>query len=254
MKVGKFLMAFVFSLIFMIGNCFAMKFSRPVEMGLIPISDFVERFEDGDDTLYHVGRFGDGKDALYIHYRDGNGIRLQFNTEDYTENSANEVLKNPQEEAVDEENVFPATYLDYSDEYYYFGSENPKNTVALKIYPFVSSLRNIYKISSDGNITFYLIWEEFTSDPGGCYYLFGKLKNEKWIKFFDTDSVKEKHPLPGGAFLNGKFTVREDTITFTFEAWRKVANSEQMTRVKLGELRCKWNEKSQNFKFKQVKY
>ncbi len=229
MKVGKFLVAFMFSLIFMAQSCFAMKFSKPVEIGQIgfPIQaqihglivtgtssndgkarseHYSSRFIVGEvDKTYTKGtaRWGDGEDALYCKYN-------------------------------------------HDERYIKFGG---KNNYVIET---VTTYQHIFKINTDSGITLYNIWL-FSGYKN--FNIIGRQKDGKWVSYIDCEKIAQTYfgghiayKQRGGVdYDEPKF--QNDTIIVTYKNY-----SDMGQIINQGEFRFKWNDAAQWFGVEQVIY
>lgn len=149
-------MCFLFS-----GNCFAMEFSQPVEIGKLGIMQaggggvYVEGADYNSGKFYTkyrrdnthgyekgVARFGNEEDALYVHYSYGEYLRL--------------------------------------------GGKDIKNTIDDNIL-----ISTIYRIKSDEGITLYSIYK--TYGPEADYFIIGRRADGRFIKYIDTEEITKRY-------------------------------------------------------------
>lgn len=229
MHLNKILLFFLVMIVLSTENCFAMTFSKPVEIGKVaspPMSGFRitgATFNNGDILKASVNeygkgiaRFGNGSDALYFHY--------------------NSYLKS----------------AELREKGSLFGAENVNNTCSI---PLVEVSCTIQKISTDNGVILYLfILNE--SDRNGLNYIFlGKQKDGKFVKFIDFkqtvinyfgDENRYKYiPTHSSKDDNGIY-FSDDTILIRYYK-RPIDKA-------IGEFRFKWDDSAQWFGIEQVVY
>ena len=220
----KKILFFTLMLMFIASNCFAMKFSQPVEIGWIGWSQrgggfYCENsfYNDGNYKVEYynnkkrikgekgIAGFGNNSNALYVHY-------------DY-----NNVKKN-------------------HDDTVYIGGKNLNNTIPIKI------LNDwIYKIDSDSGITIYAI--RFFYGPDSEFTIIGKKNDGTFIKYIDTRDISKKYfgiNTEGGAspIVYNIPKSEGDTIIISYDNKNK----------KNGEFKFKWDEAAQWFSVEQIIY
>ena len=239
----------VFGILFLMmifsANCFAMSFSQPVKTGFKIIKtqagggmivenatqnngDFYKRTYNGKTTVY------DGKNGKA---RYGKGVARWGNGAD----------------------ALFAHYNYYSkDSNVYFGGQDVKNTVSLNpINPM--SVEEIYKISTNEGITFYMIHTSYDLADETWWNLIGRRKDGVWVKYFSSLDITKKYFGQQGNVWNGlaiccdDFRVNGDTIVIEYSRYHK--NSGQRGNlVKEGEFQFKWDDKAQWFGVEQIIY
>ena len=235
-------------LLMMSVNCFAMTFSHPLKTGFKIIKtqagggmivesatqnngDFYKRTYNGKTTVY------DGKNGKA---RYGKGVARWGNGTD----------------------ALFAHYNYYSkDSNVYFGGNDVKNTIPINSMIFGEE---IYKISTNEGITFYMIHTSYDLPDETWWTLIGRRKDGVWIKYFDSDSVTEKYfgksaragyanVWNGLSICCDDFRVKGDTIVIEYSRYHK--NSGQRGNlVKEGEFRFKWDDVAQWFGIEQIIY
>ena len=165
-------------LIMLVSNTtFAMTFSQPVKTGFKIIKtqagggmivenatknngDFYKRTYNGKTTIY------DGKNGKALY---GKGVARWGNEND----------------------ALFAHYNFYAkDSNVYFGGNDVKNTIPINSMIFGEE---IYKISTNEGITFYMIHTSYDLPDETWWTLIGRRKDGVWVKYFDSDSVTEKY-------------------------------------------------------------
>lgn len=224
MKVGKFLTAVIFAIIFMAGNCFAMTFSQPEKIGLfcfINLRNGIEILgESHVDEIPNpimfkanipygtkgVEQINSGADALYVHYDTTN--RKYYK--------------------------------------YLFGGKEINNTFEGK---FVQGL--IYKISTNSNITLYYIESGYDIPEDDQHTIYGRRADGKFVKYIDTSDLVQKYFGANQGYWLKKLTVAGDVISIYYELFYK---GNYRTPTEKGEFRFKWDEAAQWFSVEQVQY
>lgn len=144
------------------GNCFAMQFSQPIEIGIAGYQqaggggvmikgatynngNYYKRFTKNNKKGYEKGvaRYGNGEDALYVHYNFGkNDLR--------------------------------------------FGGKDINNTI-VNDYLIIQ----MYKINSDEQITLYPLYN--TYGPELNYIIIGRRADGKFVKYIDTNEITKRY-------------------------------------------------------------
>ena len=231
------------ALIIFSSNCFAMTFSQPVKTGFKIIrtqagggiivenatqnnGDFYKRTYNGKTTVY------DGKNGKALYgkgvARWGNGMDALF-----------------------------AHYNYYSkDSNVYFGGNDVKNTIPINSMIFGEE---IYKISTNEGITFYMIHTSYDLPDETWWTLIGRRNDGVWVKYFSSLDITKKYFGQQGNVWNGlsiccdDFRVKGDTIVIEYSRYHK--NSGQRGNlVKEGEFQFKWNDAAQWFGIEQIIY
>jgi len=212
MKVERFLATVILAVFFMAGNCFAMKFSQPIEIGRIfhtPSSGIIIRKADAisgnsnrtfqDEKTYDkfTARWGDEVNGIYCHW-----------------------------------DKYPPN----------FGGRNEFFPVQMMVDASIQQIKN------NENMPLYMVVITGSDIRNIIFYLIGKQQDGKWVKYFDTQTIKQNYPLTRMGYLNEKFSVRDDTIII---AYGQIQN---MNQTSIGEFRFKWDEAAQWFSVEQVKY
>ena len=232
-------------LLIMSANCFAMRFSQPLETGFSIIKtqvgggtivknatqnngDFYKRTYNGQTIVFDgkgknnlvkygkgVASFGKGADALFAHY------------DSYSKDSK-----------------------------VYFGGQNIKNTIPIDsmIYG-----EEIFKIATDEGITFYMIHTSYDLPDETWWTLIGRRKDGVWVKYFSSLEVTKKYFGKQGNVWNGlsiccdNFRVNDDTIIIEYSRYNK-NSGKRGNPIKEGEFRFKWNDSAQWFGVEQIIY
>lgn len=229
MNVLRILMTLTVAVIFMVGNCSAMEFSQPVQIGNFgfPIQAQIHGFvikgathiegtyrnendvsrEAGQISKTYVNgiaQFGEGTDALFAKY--------DFNAKGGTQ----------------------------------FGGKNAY------IVNWNESYSDILKIETNGGITLYVLYHEYCTSH---LNIIGKQKDGKWVSFIDSKKVsdmyfngKDGYKLKGGVIYE-KPKCQGDTIIIPYRRW-----DWNTTPGLEGEIRLKWDEKAQWFGIEKVVY
>ena len=214
MKVVSFLVTVLLAMFFVVGDCLAMTFSEPVEIGNIfhtPSTGIVIRKADyisgnskgifqGEKTYgKFTARWGNESDGIYCHWE-----------------------KYPPQ----------------------FGDENIFGSFPVKMTVFCE----IYQIKNEELPALYMLVITGSDIRGTEFYLIGKQKDGKWVKYFDTESIKQNYLLPRMGYLDEKFYVRNDTIIIP------CGQMQNMNKISIGEFRFKWDDAAQWFSVEQIKY
>ena len=144
------------------GNCFAMQFSQPVEIGRLGLLHgggngvfFNNASYNDGDIAYRKGKtiaygkglacFGNGADALYVHY-------------------------------------------DYYSEVgiFYFGGKDIANTVSDNFIIF-----DVFKINTDEGITIYPLYK--VHGPEFDYFIVGRRADGRFVKYIDTRELTKRY-------------------------------------------------------------
>ena len=125
------------------------------------------------------------------------------------------------------------------------GSENIQNTI-----PVASHINGpLYCIKSDGGIIFYMIHTGYDIHEDDGYIIFGKCQDGRFVKYFDTNNLRENY---FGDYLSiawGDISFQGDIIKIVYEKRTSGYNYTQ-----IGEFRFKWDDKAQWFGIQQVIY
>ena len=126
-----------------------------------------------------------------------------------------------------------------------FGDKNPTNTVGIDVGHAGSG---IIRIRTDEGITFYAI------DFGykyGAFYIIGKRKDGKWIKYIDSHVINEKYfgkhlyYADAPMYCDEPIYCQGDTIIVPYKIIKNNAR---------GEFRFKWDERAQWFGVEHIVY
>lgn len=226
MKVGKFLLALIWALFFMVENCCAMQFSQPVKVGRFyteidhPTGFYMEGETSNNGTRATryakytrnygwekgVAVFGSGDDALHIHY------------------------------GYDSEGMLKC------------GGENISNTVGIA----VGHTGTIKKILTNKGVTLYSVRFAYCTSH---LTIIGKRNDGKWIKYIDSKEIsktyfggKDGYKEDNGVIYDNP-TCNGDTIIIKYYRWHWKGMSEAE-----GEIRLKWDDKAQWFGIDKVTY
>ncbi|WP_304066054.1 hypothetical protein [Megamonas hypermegale] len=204
----RFLGLMMFICLLFSGNCFAMQFSQPVQIGAFgqfPNQGFTfyygtiinsgVYFDENDEEKGYkkgIARMGDGKDALYFHY-------------------------------------------DLDKDIFKFGDKDIKNTLDRKYFVY-----NVYKINTDAEIVIYPI------NPPLMYTFIAKMPNGKFIKYIDTEEITKKYFKYENIedISYGDLKVQDNILTMRY--FRKDKNLHEDEFFE-GKIYLKWNDEKQNF-------
>ena len=76
---------------------------------------------------------------------------------------------------------------------------------------------SIEKIKNSKNMPLYIIIVGNSDIRGTNFYLIGERPDGKWVKYFDTNTIKQSYPLPPKSYLSIKYSVRGDTVIIPYE-------------------------------------
>lgn len=240
----KKILGVLFLLMIFSVNCFAMTFSQPIKTGfsvrrlqtggmaIINATqndgDFYKMTHNGKVTIYD----GKGKNNSV---RYGKGVARFGNGADSLYAHYNYYLK---------------------DSNVYFGGPDRKNTVPINSMVFDEE---IYKISTNEGIIFYMIHTSYDLPDETWWTLIGRRKDGVWVKYFETLAITKKYFGQQGNVWNGlsiccdDFRVKGDTIVIEYSRYHK--NSGQRGNlVKEGEFQFKWDNVAQWFGVEQIIY
>ena len=210
----RFLGLMMFICLLFSGNCFAMQFSQPIEIGEAGIMQaggggvyidgadynsgkFYTKYRKDNRRGYEKGvaRFGNEKDALYLHY------------------SYREYLK--------------------------IGGQDINNTMSDNIL-----ISTIYKIKSDEGITLYPIYK--TYGPEFDYFIIGRRADGRFVKYIDTREITKRYfgwDVYGASPATYKnLTAQGDTLIMRYH-YRNRANR----TITEGRFIFKWDDNAQWF-------
>lgn len=234
MKMKRIITIIVLNLLLITSNCLAIHLSQTQEIGMVYGPEHTGGFEikgadynngnkifDGhikSDDIFGRGiaRFGSGDDALYVHYNAYTD--KSYISEDYTQNSCR------------------------------FGGRDFANTIANAI-----DYCTISRISTDGDIMFYLLLNGGGVAQYANYVLIGRRADGKFVKYFDTNDVRMAYLGIDGqrnSLLKKQYTIG-DTLVIEYEYTSDYKN---IHSKKYGEFRFKWDDKAQWFGVEQVVY
>lgn len=234
-------------------NCLAMTFSQPIKTGFslcfsqagggISVEnatensgDFYKRKYNGKTIIYD-GSGKNGSRALYGKgiARWGNGIDALYAHYD--------------------------AYNIRNDANIHFGDKNISNTVPISAFIFGEE---IFKITSDIGITFYMIHTSYDLPDETWWTLIGRRTDGVWVKYFDSDSVTVKYfgesaragranVWEGKSICCDNFRVTGDTMVIEYSRYYKNVGK-RGELIKKGEFRFKWDTMAQWFSVKHVVY
>ena len=202
------------------GNCFAMQFSQPIEIGGIGVMQaggggiYVDGADYNDGKFYTkyrkdntrgyekgIAGFGNGKDSLYVHYKY---------------------------------NVY---------EGFYFGGKDKNNTIKDDFPRY-----DIYKMNTNENITIYILSKIY--GPEFDYLIIGKRADDKFVKYIDTREITKRYFGWNGEsaspVMYRNLSVQNDTLTMEYQRY---GNKQRIQ----GKFYFKWDDKAQWFGIAQGK-
>lgn len=167
----------------------------------------------GHKTVYDKGtaKYSNGMDALYFHYNTGRY----------------------------------AGGIKYDKSYSKFGAENIENTIQVDI-----MMPELFKISSDENITLYVIKDSDDLPEENSYMVIGRRADGVWVKYIDTKMFVGDYLGRNGYDL-GDMIVENDIIrlfykTYDYHRWQNTTSK--------GEFCFKWDDAAQWFSIEQIIY
>lgn len=198
------------------GNCFAMQFLQPIEIGAVGIMQsggggvsidganynsgkFYTKYRKDNTRGYEKGiaRFGDGEDALYLHY----------------------------------------SYRGYLK----FGGQDINNTIEDNIL-----ISTIYKIKSNEGITLYPIYK--TYGPEFDYLIIGRRADGRFVKYIDTREITKRYFGWNGNSVSPivylDIYTQGDTLILPYYHLKNIKSK--------GEFHFKWDNKAQWFSVEQI--
>lgn len=228
-------------------NCLAMTFSQPVKTGFsvwwlqagggMSVNgasenkgDFYKREYNGKTIIY------DGSDRNGS-IRYGKGIARWGN-------------------GIDSLYAHYNAYNIKNDANIHFGDKNINNTVPINAFVFGEE---IFKITSDIGITFYIIHTSYDLPDEKWWTLIGRRTDGVWVKYFDSLNVTEKYFGKQGNVWEGKsiccdnFRVNGDTMVVEYSRYHKNIGK-RGEFIKKGEFRFKWDEAAEWFGVEHVVY
>lgn len=230
MKFGKFLVILSVAMFFLSGNCSAMEFSQPVEIGRItapPIGGFyIEKatYNDGNVLNSKINEYGKGT----AHFGNGNDI-LYF---------------------------YYDSYLRYPEPRCKFGLKDTKNTVVLELGETSSTIQ---KINSNNGVVLY-VFTIYEGDIRGMNFIvLGKQMDGKFVKFIDFKQIIMNQFGEGNKYRYfPTYTSKDDkgiyfgkdSIVIKYSTYSRELKQE----LRIGEFRFKWDDAAQWFSVEQIKY
>ena len=198
------------------GNCFAMQFLQPIEIGAVGIMQsggggvsidgadynsgkFYTKYRKDNTRGYEKGiaRFGDGEDALYLHY----------------------------------------SYRGYLK----FGGQDINNTIEDNIL-----ISTIYKIKSNEGITLYPIYK--TYGPEFDYLIIGRRADGRFVKYIDTREITKRYFGWNGNSVSPivylDIYTQGDTLILPYYHLKNIKSK--------GKFHFKWDNKAQWFSVEQI--
>lgn len=198
------------------GNCFAMQFSQPIEIGQIGVIQVGggilvdnafynngSRYNKKNDTDRYgkgIAGFGEKNNALYVHY-------------DY----------------YNERDIF------------YFGDKDKNNTIEDKFLHF-----KLYKINTNEGITIYLLYKSYGSEAN--YLIIGKRADGRFVKYIDTNELSQRYFGWNGKSISPiiypKLYTQNDILVIEYQRY----GNKQLIK---GKFYFKWDDNAQWFGVKQ---
>ena len=197
-------------------DCFAMTFSQPVKIGEIVYRGGLDITGATNIKDYStVKRFGLYDKGIA---RFGKSLHLYFNREYYEQNFKSA-------KTLDD-------HINLQNKVSRFGGIDVKNSVPIFVF---AGGTEIYQIKNDGGIELYL--SKSGTGAGDSFEVFGTTKEGKWVKYFNVHDAKKNFGIPRDEWFS-KFFTFGDTIIIQYHPQRS---------RNTGELRYKWDEKTQWF-------
>ena len=213
-------------------NCFAMIFSQPINTG-----------------------------GSIMFMQAGGGMRITnatYNDGDFYRNNRNMYGKGMARFGNGED----ALYVHYNaynisnDDKVYFGGKDMRNTVPIESFVFGEE---IFKITTNESITFYMIHTSYDLPDETWWTLIGRRKDGVWVKYFESAEIEKKYFSSHGNVWEGQsiccdnFRVNGDTIIIEYSRYHKNLGKHG-NLIKEGEFRFKWDDSAQWFGVEQVVY
>ena len=213
-------------------NCFAMIFSQPINTG-----------------------------GSIMFMQAGGGMRITnatYNDGDFYRNNRNMYGKGMARFGNGED----ALYVHYNaynisnDDKVYFGGKDIRNTVPIESFVFGEE---IFKITTNESITFYMIHTSYDLPDETWWTLIGRRKDGVWVKYFESAEIEKKYFSSHGNVWEGQsiccdnFRVNGDTIIIEYSRYHK-NSGKHGNLIKEGEFRFKWDDATQWFGVEQVVY
>lgn len=223
------IMAILMLFILITGNCSAVQFSSLESVGTIVASNIGGfEFRGGIFNKGTLSKYGKGKTVYGSGTaRLGNGrdaFYFHYDIGDYKRN-------------------IPTTML--------FGNESKSNTIPVKLL-----FANVFKIGSNEDITLYLIHDTYDLEEESWYTLIGNRKDGRWVKYFDTETVRKSFFGKSGdwglAFY--KADIKGDEIIIHYKRNIQGKPLSKNNANEKGEFRFKWDDKAQWFGVEKVVY
>ena len=211
-------------LILMVGNCYAMQFSQPQEIGWFGIAqagsggggfviknasqnsrNYFTKYRKDNRQSYEKGvaKFGNGVDSLYVHYNVNNS-------------------QNPIQ----------------------VGGAEKANTI-----PGFSLTEKVLKVSTDEGITIYALIFEY--GPESDFTIIGRQKDGKFVKYIDTVDITTKYfgwnKQGASPIVYNNLQTAGNTLVLSYARGGFPRNT-------IGEFRFKWDNAAQWFGIEQVVY
>jgi len=198
------------------GNCFAMQFSQPIEIGQIGTIQVgggisvknafynngsqYNRKNDPDRYGKGIAGFGEKDNALYVHYD-------YYNARDT----------------------------------FYFGDKNKNNTIKDNFLYF-----QLYKINTNEGINIYSLYKSY--GPEFDYLIIGRRADGRFVKYIDTREITKRYFGWNGEsaspVMYRNLSVQNDTLTMEYQRY---GNKQRIQ----GKFYFKWDDKAQWFGIKQ---
>ena len=209
----RFLGLMMFICLLFSGNCFAMQFSQPVEIGRISTvrggvtivnatyndGNYWREFDKNNTKSYEKGMagFGTGNDMIYVHYDLYEG--------------------------------------------FYFGGKDKNNTIEDSFQSY-----DIYKVNTNENIVIYPLVKIY--GPEFDYLIIGRRADGRFVKYIDTREITKRYFGWNGEsaspVMYRNLSVQNDTLTMEYQRY---GNKQRIQ----GKFYFKWDDKAQWFGIKQ---
>lgn len=224
MHLNKILLVFLVMIVMSMENCFAMTFSLPEKIGRIgnfdqcPYSGFIiEGASYNDGIKYIPTRDYQYKDKIvYVKgtARFGNGEDAIYCYYDFNKDTSEDKKK--------------------------FGGKNQY------VYMTDSFYRDISKIKTDEKLTLYYLDYSYKYTH---FAVIGRFAGEKWVKFFDSESLNNKYFGRNNFPHYEKIKCEGDTLIIQYKEGYPSKNKNI-----IGEFRFKWDDAAQWFGIEHVVY
>lgn len=198
------------------GNCFAMQFSQPIEIGQI-------------GTIL----VGGGVSVKSAFYNNGSQYNKKNDPDRYGKGIAGFGEKN---------NALYVRYDYYNErDIFYFGDKDKNNTIEDKFLHF-----KLYEINTNEGINIYLLYKSY--GPEADYLIIGKKDDGRFIKYIDTKEITRRYFGWDGTGVSPivylDIYTQGNTLIVPYYHLRNNKSR--------GEFRFKWDDKAQWFGVEQI--